>query len=75
MTVGTVTSTFLTYTSLTNLFNDNQNIALDLATAYSDLSSLKELYYIPSYIKETKMKLQAHRYLGKIKRISREKNF
>lgn len=75
LTVGTVTSTFLTYTSLTNLFNDNQNIALDLATAYSDLSSLKELYYIPSYIKETKMKLQAHRYLGKIKRISREKNF
>jgi hypothetical protein len=68
-TFGVVASVYLTYSSVSSLINGNVSPSLALATAYTDFSALKDIYNAPQYIDELKIKLQARRYLGKIKKV------
>ena len=70
LSFGTVTSLYLTASSISSIMNDNISPTLALATAYTNATALKNLCNAPEYLEQLKIKVQAKRYLGQIRKIS-----
>ena len=60
-------SVFLTCSSVASLLNGSVEPTVALATAFSNAASIKEIRYMPQYLRELARKKQANRYFAKIR--------
>ncbi len=74
LSFGSVTSLYLTSTSVNSLMNGDISPTLALATAYTDFKEFKDIYNVPQYLDTLKTKIQAKRYLGQIRRVADKKS-
>lgn len=67
----TTAAIYLTYSSIDSLGNPQADPVQLLASAYESGSALLDIYHARDYVKELKTKIQAKRYLAKIRGLGR----